>query len=87
MKLRKLLQYPILMMFGILCMAGLIGYLCKKDTLFSQMENRYLEKRPRISVQGLLDATYMRDFETYTNEQIPLRDIPVSYTHLRAHET
>lgn len=74
MKLRKLLQYPILMVFGMLCMAGFIGYLCKKDTIFSQMENRYLEKRPGLSVQGLLDATYMRDFETYTNEQIPLRD-------------
>ena len=39
------------------------------------MENRYLQMRPQASASGLLDGTFMDSFETYTNEQIPLRNM------------
>ncbi len=42
---------------------------------FSQMENRYLQKRPKVTLSALSDGSFMDSFETYTNEQIPLRNM------------
>ena len=41
---------------------------------FSATENRYLKKRPAFTVEGLLDGSYGRDYETSLSDQFPARD-------------
>lgn len=70
---RKIKEYPLLIMVCVFLTGMFILYQCKPDTSFSDMENRYLTKRPAVTVKGLADGTYMQEFETYTDEQIPFR--------------
>ncbi|MBO4903585.1 MAG: hypothetical protein J5367_00015 [Lachnospiraceae bacterium] len=68
-------EYIMPVIFFGLCVIMLAGYLLRTDDDFSDMENRFLQKRPKITGQGLLDGSFMDSFETYTNEQIPLRNM------------
>ncbi len=60
--------------FFAVCIGMLAAYLLCPQNDFSEMENRFLQKRPKVTVSGLLDGSFMENFETYTNEQIPLRN-------------
>ena len=40
----------------------------------SESERRPLKQAPSLSVQTLLDGSFMKDFESYTLDQFPLRD-------------
>ena len=68
-------EYTIVWMFAAVCLCMLAGYIMLPQRDFSDMENRYLQKRPQISLGSLADGSFMESFETYTNEQIPLRDL------------
>ena len=70
-------SYPIVPVFATITLCMFAGYLFGTQNDFSQMENRYLAKRPGLTIGGLLDGSYMDSFESYTNEQIPLRDLLV----------
>ena len=72
-RLKSIIEYPLVAIFFVIVFVMLIGYIVIPDNDFSQMENRYLQKRPHVTVSGLLDGSFMESFETYTNEQIPLR--------------
>ena len=72
--LRIIVKYPLIFVFFMICFGAFLTYLIKPDAQFSQMENRYLTTRPAISLQTLLDGTFMSNFETYCNEQVPLRN-------------
>ncbi|NLG05463.1 MAG: hypothetical protein GX567_16820 [Clostridia bacterium] len=52
------------------CVSGMI----RKDTVFSEKENRNLAKRPDCSLNKLLDQSFMREFELYIEEQFPFRE-------------
>ena len=41
---------------------------------FSNTERRALKQFPDLSSQSLLDGSFMKDFETYTLDQFPMRD-------------
>ena len=73
--IKRITEYPIVVIFFAVCIVMLGGYLLLPEKDFSDMENRYLQKRPQVSLQGLLDGSFMDSFETYTNEQIPLRNM------------
>lgn len=45
-----------------------------KDRLFSPNENRLLAQKPEFTSEGLLDKTYMDDYESYITDQFPARD-------------
>ena len=70
----KIIEYPLVPIFFALCIATFATYLIKPDSQFSEMENRTLMRRPQVSIAGLLDGTFMNDFETFCNEQIPFRN-------------
>ena len=72
-KIRNLTKYPLVIIFAAVCVCMLAGYVLTPDNDYSEMENRYLQKRPKVTASGLLDGSFMESFETYTNEQIPLR--------------
>ena len=66
-----------IVIFSVICVCMLAGYLLRTQDDFSEMENRYLQKRPAITAAGLADGTFMDSFEVYTNEQIPFRSLLV----------
>ena len=41
---------------------------------FSDSERRYLKQFPVLSMENLLNASFMNNFESYTLDQFPLRD-------------
>lgn len=42
---------------------------------YSDSERRYLKQFPELSMQTLLNGTFMSNFESYTLDQFPMRDI------------
>ncbi len=48
------------------------------DREFSQAENRTLSKVPQLSLQSLVDGSYMSDLEEYMADQFPFRDEAIS---------
>lgn len=59
----------------LLAIFGLFAFsITKKDTSFSENENRYLAKKPEFSIQSLYAGEYTKDYETYITDQFVLRD-------------
>ncbi|MCI8303560.1 MAG: hypothetical protein HFF52_02925 [Lawsonibacter sp.] len=48
------------------------------DKSFSSLENRYLQKPPKLSVESLSDGTFMKDAEDYVSDHIVGRDFWVA---------
>lgn len=59
--------------FMIVLFMGIYSFIMP-DLDFSEKENRVLAKAPEITVQGLVDGSFMRYFEEYLTDQFPLRD-------------
>ena len=74
---KKITEYPMIMIFFAMCVCMLAGYIVLPQNDFSDMENRFLQKLPQVSLQALSDGSFMDTFETYTNEQVPLRNMLV----------
>ncbi len=51
-----------------------IAHLLCPDKAFSENENRTLEKLPSFSLQALFDGEFTPKYETYVNDQFPLRN-------------
>lgn len=52
----------------------MIADLVKKDTLFSQSENRLLATRPEFSKEAVLSGEYSEKYDTYVTDQFAGRD-------------
>lgn len=50
------------------------------DKTFSDSENRELAKMPSFGFSSYLDASFMKDFETYFSDQFPLRNSLISFS-------
>ncbi len=74
-ELKRITEYPIVAIFALVCICMLAGYIVLPQNDFSDMENRFLQKRPELTAASLADGSFMETFETYTNEQIPLRNV------------
>ena len=46
-----------------------------QDVEFSQQENRYLQMMPKFSLDALTRGDFTADFEEYTTDQFPFRDM------------
>jgi len=70
----KSIRQLIFLFICILFMAvmSIVGVM-KRDEEFSAKENRYLATKPAFSASSIIDGSYMKQFETYVNEQIPFR--------------
>jgi len=49
-------------------------FIFKKNTEFSENENRYLQESPKFSFSSLIKGTYIEKLEDYFADQFPLRD-------------
>lgn len=52
---------------------SLVGFYMP-DREMSENENRVLAQMPELTLSGVLDGSFMRDFETYLADQFPFRD-------------
>lgn len=52
----------------------LLSIFLTKDKEYSENENRYLTTKPDISIEDIKSKKFMDTFETYLNDQFPLRD-------------
>lgn len=51
-----------------------VGAVVHKPLKFSESENRYLAERPVLTLDKLLDGTYMKDYESFITDQFPKRN-------------
>lgn len=62
-----------------LCAIIIFGFsvwgICKKSDLYSESERRVLSQFPELSIQTLISSKFMTEFEEYTLDQFPLRDV------------
>ena len=72
---KDITKYPMIIVFAAVCICMFALYLVLPQKDFSDMENRFLQKRPKITASSLADGSFMDAFETYTNEQIPFRNM------------
>ena len=50
-------------------LAFFVADLVQEDVVFSENENRILASRPEFTTEALLDGMYMKEYETYINDQ------------------
>lgn len=73
-KLKKLKNYPILLLFfGFILIFSAIDILTA-DKDFSEYENKYLQTKPKLSIESLVSNEYSYKYEKYINEQFILRN-------------
>jgi hypothetical protein len=73
-KLKKLKNYPILLLFfGFILIFSAIDILMP-DKDFSEFENKYLQQNPKLTFDSLYSNEYSQKYEKYINEQFTLRN-------------
>ena len=53
---------------------GTLSFCLMPDKTFSGTERRLLQQAPEISLKTIFDGSFMDDFESYAQDQFPLRD-------------
>lgn len=64
--------------FSIFLLAILLISLLMPDRSFSEKENRVLALRPKLSLSQVVSGKFESSYETYVNDQFPLRDLWVT---------
>ncbi len=72
--MKKIWHYPFLIIMVVVILGISFINLIKKDTEFSEMENRYLAQKPDLTLSNLIDSSFGTQYETYVNEQFPFRN-------------
>ncbi len=72
--IRKLLQYKFTVIMTAMLLTTFAAYMFRSKPILSETENRYLAGRPKVTLSGLADGSFMDSFELYVKEQLPLRD-------------
>lgn len=73
-KLKKLKNYPILLLFfGFILIFSAIDIIMP-DKNFSELENKYLQQNPKLTFDSLYNNEYSQKYEKYINEQFVLRN-------------
>lgn len=73
--LKKMItEYTLTWICGLFVVGMFVAFLVKQDVTFSEVENRYLMLRPKMGFDVVSAGTFMDDFDTYSEEQLPLRD-------------
>lgn len=68
-------ELPPLIAVAVILLGLSVGSLLLPDAAFSANENRYLKQAPKLTWDSLMAGTYTADAETYTADQILLRDV------------
>ena len=65
----------ILLLTGTFIMAMLVFQVFSEDKKLSDTERRALQSMPEINAETIESGSFMKDFETYTQDQFPFRDM------------
>lgn len=63
------------LLFFLLPVIVLVSSIILPDTGFSEKENRVLASRPALKLDQIISGGYEKQFETYENDQFPLRNM------------
>lgn len=74
MKIKELLKYPITVLFVVFVYGFVIADFLIPDKVYSDFENSKLQQKPTLTVAGFFDSSYSTTYETYVNDQFPIRD-------------
>ena len=77
--MRKLLTILIMMITMIL----LILFVVLPKMEFSEIENRSLSSFPRVTLDKIVDGSFMEDIEDYVNDHFPFRNVFMNIRTLR----
>lgn len=72
-------KYLFVDIFIVIIFGGMLYPVFQKDNLYSEIENKFLTQYPKISMDSLLDGTYMNKFDEYVVDQFPLRMNLISF--------
>ena len=72
--MKKILKYPLTIIFSIFILAAFIFDIIKPDKKFSEFENKNLTQRPKFTWQSLVSNKYTQNYEKYINDQFVGRD-------------
>ncbi len=75
MKIKELLKYPLVWLFALFIFGFMLTDVFTEDRVYSEFENKKLQQRPELTVEGFFDSTYGPTYETYINDQFPGRDL------------
>ena len=64
----------VLIIFGVLVLSVIMP-----DREKSESENRVLKQFPSATLSSIFDGTFMKNFETYMNDQFPFRDKLITF--------
>ncbi len=70
----KIKNYLLTIVFLLIIAVFTAGYFIKGTSDFSEAERRALEKFPEVSAESLGSGAFMKDFESFSLDQFPLRD-------------
>lgn len=73
-KIKKLLQYPILLAFALFIGLFTVYDLTQTNREYSELENRYLAQKPEFTFRAFLSNEWTQDYEEYINDQFVRRD-------------
>jgi hypothetical protein len=77
--MKKLYKFFCFVFFAILIACGIATF-CLEDIEFSENENRYLQKKPTLSITSLKEESFQKELESYLNDQFPLRNLSLEFT-------
>ena len=72
--MKKAKFISIILVFCILIGGASLWLLVKKDGEISEWERRKLQQFPEITAERVLNGKFMKEFESYVNDQFPLRN-------------
>ncbi len=75
MKLKELIKYPLVWLFILFIFGFFLWDLVTPDRVYSEFENKKLQQKPTMTVEGIFDSSYSTTYETYINDQFPGRDL------------
>ena len=75
MKFNKndILKYTSILFFTIFIFAMPLISIFTEDKSISTLENKILQQLPRLSFDNVLSGKFMKEFDSYTNDQFPFR--------------
>ncbi len=72
--LNQLNRFLVPAVFLLILAGGGLWQFAMPDRDYSASERRVLAQKPEFSVENVLDASYMAEFESYLTDQFPMRD-------------
>lgn len=70
----KKLQIIMVAVFCIMLFSGSLAITVLPDQKYSDLENRQLQQKPKLTKKNFTKGTFQTEYENYLNDQFPLRD-------------